>query len=174
MAERALRFPESTNAAIATAATAPENRLENRPENEKVSGSDLAAANGPRQAFLFLRIGFALAPFLAGIDKFANVLTDWTQYLAPFLTDWTGLTASTFMQGVGVIEIIAGIGVAWKPKVFAYVVCAWLVGIIVNLLILGQYFDIALRDLGLAIGAFALGRLSRFYDTSSTGYQQRV
>lgn len=158
MAERALSFPEST--------TVPENRNpENRnPENRTVSDSALAASNGPKQAYLLLRIGFALAPFLAGIDKFANILTDWTQYLAPFLTEWTGLTASAFMHVVGVIEIIAGICVAWKPKIFAYVVCAWLVGIIVNLLILGQYFDIALRDLGLAIGAFALGRLSQFYE----------
>lgn len=111
-------------------------------------------------AYNALKIGFVVAPLVAGIDKFFNVLTDWTQYLAPVFNELLDVSPATFMMGVGVIEIIAGIGVLFKPKIFSFVVCAWLVGIICNLMLTGQYFDIALRDLGLAIGAFALGELS--------------
>ena len=114
-----------------------------------------------RQAYQILHFGFTVAPIIAGLDKFTNLLTDWTQYLAPFVGDIVG--AQTFMYIVGVIEIVAGIGVAIKPRIFAYVVAAWLVGIILNLLLLGDYFDVALRDLGLALGALALGRLAMQY-----------
>ncbi|HEX7070007.1 MAG TPA: hypothetical protein VF190_04340 [Rhodothermales bacterium] len=110
------------------------------------------------QAYQILHLGFTVAPIIAGLDKFFNLLTDWTQYLAPFIGDMVG--DQTFMYIVGVIEIVAGIGVAIKPKIFAYVVSAWLVGIILNLLLLPGYFDVALRDLGLALGALALGRLA--------------
>ncbi len=114
-----------------------------------------------RQAYQILHFGFTVAPIIAGLDKFTNLLTDWTQYLAPFVGDIVG--AQTFMYIVGVIEIVAGIGVAIKPRIFAYVVAAWLVGIILNLLLLGDFFDVALRDLGLALGALALGRLATQY-----------
>lgn len=114
-----------------------------------------------RQAYQILHFGFTVAPIIAGLDKFTNLLTDWTQYLAPFVGDIVG--AQTFMYVVGVIEIVAGIGVAIKPRIFAYVVAAWLVGIILNLLLLGDFFDVALRDLGLALGALALGRLATQY-----------
>lgn len=110
------------------------------------------------QAYQILHIGFTAAPIIAGLDKFFNVLTDWTQYLAPVVTDV--MPASTFMMIVGVIEVVAGIGVAVKPRLFSYVVALWLLGIIVNLLILGNYFDVALRDFGLMLGALALGRLA--------------
>lgn len=120
------------------------------------------AHTGPAyQAYRILHIGFIVAPVVAGLDKFVGLLTDWEQYLAPFLADFVG--AGTFMAIVGVIEIIAGIGVAVKPRIFAYVVSAWLVGIIINLLLIPGFYDIALRDLGLALGALALGRLSETY-----------
>ncbi|MGZ3655123.1 MAG: hypothetical protein ACXVCS_06195 [Bdellovibrionota bacterium] len=148
MAERAvnLNFPSTTET------------------KEVVPAGTAVLQRESRRAYQILRFGFTVAPIIAGFDKFLNLLTDWTQYLAPFIPRMTGISAPGFMKIVGVIEIIAGIGVALKPKYFSYVVAAWLAGIIVNLLIVGQYFDVALRDLGLAIGAFALGGLSQVYD----------
>jgi len=124
--------------------------------------ADSARATSQRpsyQAYRLLQVGFVAAPILAGLDKFFNILTDWEQYLAPFIGDLIG--ASTFMAVVGIIEIVAGIGVAIKPRIFAYVVAAWLVGIILNLLLIPGFYDVAMRDLGLALGALALGRLSQ-------------
>lgn len=111
-------------------------------------------------AYNALKIAFVIAPVIAGLDKFFNFLTNWTKYLAPQVPSLLNITPATFMMGVGVVEIIAGLGVLFKPKIFSFVVCAWLVGIIANLFLVGGYYDIALRDLGLAIGAFALGELS--------------
>lgn len=123
-----------------------------------------AELSDPRyQAFLLLRTGFVVAPILAGADKFFNLLVNWDQYLPPFVNNLLGGRGHEFMYVVGVIEIIAGIGVLLKPRIFAYVVAAWLVVIIANLLMIPGYFDVALRDLGLAIGALALGRLSEQY-----------
>lgn len=114
------------------------------------------------QAYQILRFAFTVAPIIAGLDKFFNLLTNWSQYLsAPFNVFGN---AQTTMLVVGVIEILAGIGVWVKPKIFAYVVALWLLGIIVNLLVLQNYYDIALRDLGLLLGALALGRLSAKYN----------
>lgn len=110
-------------------------------------------------AYRVLQVGFVAAPILAGLDKFFNILVDWSQYLAPFLGNIIG--AESFMMIVGVVEVVAGIGVALKPRIFAYVVSGWLGGIIINLLLIPGYFDIALRDLGLALGALALGLLSQ-------------
>jgi hypothetical protein len=123
--------------------------------------SEAATHDRARQAFRILQIGFVAAPIVAGLDKFMNLLVDWEQYLAPFIADIIG--AGTFMAIVGVVEIAAGIGVAIKPRIFAYVVSAWLAGIILNLLMVPGFYDIALRDLGLALGALALGRLSERY-----------
>lgn len=111
------------------------------------------------QAFWALRIGFTIVPIVAGVDKFFHWLVNWDQYVAPGIADFVGGNAHGFMFVVGVVEIVAGIGVAVWPRVFAYVVSAWLLGIIANLLMIPGYYDIALRDLGLAIGALALGRL---------------
>ncbi len=119
------------------------------------------------QAFQILRWGFVAAPFLAGIDKFFHVLTNWDMYLcAPIanLARQVGLTGHTFMLIVGVVEMIAGVLVALKPRIGAYIVAIWLVGIIVNLLLIPGYFDIALRDFGLFLSALALGRLSQRVD----------
>lgn len=117
------------------------------------------------QAYKILHVGFTVAPILAGADKFFHVLVDWNQYLAPAVNNLLGGHGSTFMLVVGVIEIIAGIGVALRPRVFSYVVAAWLAGIIFNLLLFPPshpfpHYDVALRDLGLCLGAIALGRLS--------------
>jgi hypothetical protein len=119
--------------------------------------------NPERQAYELLHWGFVAAPVIAGLDKFAGLLTNWDQYLAPPIARIFGGGAHTFMLVVGVIEVIAGLIVAVRPRIGAYVVAAWLVGIIVNLLISGRYFDIALRDFGLFLGALALGRLAQVH-----------
>jgi uncharacterized membrane protein YphA (DoxX/SURF4 family) len=116
------------------------------------------------QAFLLLRIAFTVAPILFGIDKFANVMVDWTQYLAPWINDIIPGSASAAMHLVGIIEIVAGLIVAARPRFGAYIVAAWLAGIIINLLTLSGYYDVALRDFGLMLGALTLGRLSAVYD----------
>ena len=100
----------------------------------------------------------------AGLDKFTHILVNWDMYLAPVIARMSPVPAHTLMMVIGVIEIIAGILVAIKPRIGAYVVAAWLCGIIINLLLLSGYYDIALRDFGLALGAIALGRLSINFD----------
>jgi uncharacterized membrane protein YphA (DoxX/SURF4 family) len=113
-----------------------------------------------RQAFFLLRTVFSVAPILFGLDKFTNILTDWTMYLAPVATAVVPVSAQTFMYIVGVVEIVAGILVAVRPRFGSLLVAVWLLGIIVNLLVLGNYYDVALRDFGLLVGALALNRLS--------------
>jgi hypothetical protein len=116
------------------------------------------------QAFMLLRITFTIAPILFGLDKFANVLTnDWTRYLATEFNDIIPGTAGDAMHIVGVIEIVAGLAVAVAPRFGGLLVAAWLGGIIVNLLIVGGYGDIALRDFGLLLGALTLSRLASAY-----------
>jgi uncharacterized membrane protein YphA (DoxX/SURF4 family) len=116
------------------------------------------------QAFVIMRVAFTVAPILFGLDKFFNVMVDWEQYLAPWINDIIPGSASTAMHLVGVIEIVAGIFVFVKPRYGAYVVAAWLAGIIVDLLTYSGYYDIALRDFGLLLGALTLGRLASVYD----------
>src|SRR3954467_8946338 len=123
-------------------------------------GAAPARADAGYQAFMLLRLAFSVAPIAFGLDKFFNVLVNWTQYLAPWINDIIPGNASDAMHLVGVIEIAAGLLVAVKPKIGAYVVAAWLFGIIVNLLTLSGYYDVALRDFGLMLGALTLGRLS--------------
>ena len=120
-------------------------------------------------AFWLLRIGFVVLPIWMGADKFVNVLTHWPNYLAPWIVDIAkdlGLTAQGVMYIVGVIEIVAGIAVAIKPRYAAYVVAAWLAGIIINLLTYSGFYDIALRDFGLLVAALTLARLAAAYDSS--------
>ncbi|NUT69993.1 hypothetical protein [Pseudarthrobacter sp. C4D7] len=119
-----------------------------------------ATVSPARQAFLLLRTVFTVAPILFGLDKFTNILTHWTMYLAPQATAIVPLPAQTFMYIVGVVEIIAGVAVAVRPKYGSLIVAAWLAGIIINLLLLGSFYDVALRDFGLLVGALALNRLS--------------
>ena len=126
-----------------------------------------SAHNPAYQGYQILHWAFVIAPVLAGIDKFLNLLTNWSMYLwAPLGRIFGG--ADIFMRVVGVIEILAGCLVAFKPKFGAPIVGAWLVGIIVNLLLLGSYFDIALRDFGLFLGALALFRLAMLFDVSKS------
>jgi hypothetical protein len=116
---------------------------------------------GPgRQAFLLLRTVFTVAPIVFGLDKFTNLMADWTVYLAPVATSVIPLPAQSIMYAVGVVEIVAGLVVAFRPRFGSLVVAAWLFGIIINLLVLGAFYDVALRDLGLLVGALALNRLS--------------
>jgi hypothetical protein len=116
------------------------------------------------QAYKILRLGFIVAPIVAGLDKFFHLLVNWDQYLPPFVNNLTGGQGHELMLAVGVIEIVAGLGVAFKPKIFAYVVSAWLLLIVINLLMIPGYFDVALRDFGLSLGALALARLSYEFD----------
>ena len=113
------------------------------------------------QAYLILYAGFAALPILAGLDKFTHLLVNWDQYLAPLATRVIPVTAHAFMLAVGVIEVVAGVLVALRPRVGAYVVALWLWGIILNLLLVPGFYDIALRDFGLSLGALALARLSQ-------------
>lgn len=112
------------------------------------------------QAYQVLHVAFVIAPVIAGLDKFTHLLTDWDQYLAPAVARFVPGSPHTFMLAVGVIEVFAGLLVAIRPRIGGLVVSLWLLGIIVNLLIARNYYDIALRDLGLALGAFALSRLA--------------
>ena len=119
------------------------------------------AVNRPAyHAFWILYAGFATLPILAGVDKFSHLLVNWDQYLAPLASRVLPVSGHSFMLAVGVIEIAAGLLVLARPRIGAYVVALWLWGIIANLLLIPGFYDIALRDFGLSLGALALGRLS--------------
>ncbi|KES05102.1 membrane protein [Streptomyces toyocaensis] len=123
-----------------------------------------SALGDPRyQAYVVLRAGFTVAPVLFGLDKFANLLVDWPVYLAPWIDDIVPGSAQSAMYAVGVIEIVAGVLVGIAPRFGAWLVAGWLAGIIVDLLTLSGYYDVALRDFGLLLGAVALARLARHY-----------
>jgi len=116
------------------------------------------------QGYQILHWGFTALPILAGLDKFVHFLVNWDQYLAPVIPQVLHLSGHTFMLIVGVIEIVAGLIVAIKPRIGSYVVAAWLWGIIVNLILAHGYYDVALRDFGLSLGALALARLGQEFD----------
>ena len=118
------------------------------------------------QAFLVLRTVFTVAPIVFGLDKFASVLVDWPRYLATPINNLVPGTGQQAMYAVGVIEIVAGLAVAVRPRYGALLVTAWLAGIIVNLLLIPGYYDIALRDFGLLVAALALSRLAVAQDAS--------
>ena len=124
----------------------------------------ISASKPSYQAYQILHLGFTVAPIVAGLDKFFSLLVNWEQYLPAFVKNMTGGHGHELMLAVGVIEIVAGLGVWFKPRLFAYVVAAWLLLIIANLLMIPGYFDVALRDFGLSLGALALARLSQEYD----------
>src|SRR3954469_1879752 len=131
-------------------ATAPPERAVRRPVRDW--------SDPVYQAFTILRVGFTVAPILFGLDKFLNWLVDWPTYLAPQINDIIPGNAHQAMLAIGVVEIVAGLVVAIRPRWGAYLVAAWLAGIILNLLILNDFYDVALRDFGLMIGALALAR----------------
>jgi uncharacterized membrane protein YphA (DoxX/SURF4 family) len=133
-------------------------------DDAAASTVDRLRADPAYQAFWLLRVGFAVLPILFGLDKFFDVLVNWEIYLAPWINDIVPGSAADAMYAVGVIEILAGVAVAIKPRYAAYVVAAWLGGIIVNLLTYSGYYDIALRDFGLLVGALTLARLASIYD----------
>ncbi|GGY41272.1 hypothetical protein [Streptomyces djakartensis] len=113
------------------------------------------------QAFAILRVGFTVAPVLVGLDKFANLLVDWPSYLAPWIDDVVPGSAQAAMYAVGVVEVLAGLAVAFAPRFGGWLVAGWLAGVIVNLLTIPGFYDIALRDFGLLLGAVALARLAQ-------------
>jgi hypothetical protein len=125
-----------------------------------------AVPDRARQAFRILQVGFIVAPILFGLDKFFEVLVDWDRYLAPAVTDALPVSGHTVMLAVGVVEIAAGVLVALRPRIGGYVVAVWLWVIIVNLLVVGDYYDIALRDFGLSLGALALAKLAEAFPGS--------
>jgi hypothetical protein len=145
---------------------------------ERVPASDrLASRNGegagraradwrdPRyQAYALMRLAFTVPPIALGLDKFFNVMVDWPIYLAPWINDIVPGSGQDFMYFVGATEILAGVSVALKPRYGAYVVAAWLAGIVINLLTHSGYYDIALRDFGLMLAALTLARLASVYD----------
>jgi uncharacterized membrane protein YphA (DoxX/SURF4 family) len=148
----------ATNTAAAPAAISPAGTA------EQGALSRVVSAEPAYQSFLLLRIGLGVAPILFGADKFANVMTHWPKYLASWVTDLLPGNAQQIMHAVGVVEIAAGILVLVKPRYGAYVVAAWLAGIIVNLLTFSGWYDVALRDFGLMLGALTLARLASVYD----------
>src|SRR5690242_16199743 len=119
--------------------------------------TDVRTSNPSYQGYQILHWGFVAVPLFAGLDKFCHVLVNWDRYLAPFVSNITHLAPHTFMMIVGVIEIVAAIIVALKPRIGAYIVAVWLAAIIVNLLLVPGYYDVAFRDFGLFLGALALG-----------------
>ena len=134
-----------------------------------VTTSRAALSDPAYQAFLALRTTFVVAPILFGLDKFANLLTDWPRYLAPWINDIVPGSAQQAMYAVGVVEIVAGLAVAVLPRYGALLVAAWLAGIIVNLLTIPGFYDIALRDFGLLVAALALSRLAVKYAPARQG-----
>jgi hypothetical protein len=131
------------------------------PRSDDVATPTQRQGSSSRQAFLLLRTVFTLAPIVFGLDKFANVLTDWPHYLAPWINDLVPGTAQQAMYAVGVVEVLAGVAVALLPRYGGLLVAAWLAGIIVNLLSIPDYYDVALRDFGLLVSALALSLLAR-------------
>ena len=112
------------------------------------------------QGYTTLQIAYVLLPIITGVDKFTYFLTDWSNYVAPVFPQLIGLSSVQFLYIAGAIEICAGIGIAFRPRFFGYVMALWLAGIMINLFILGKYFDVCLRDFALAMGAYALARLT--------------
>ena len=125
------------------------------------SGVQADVSEAGYEAYRILHLAFIVAPIVAGLDKFFNLLVNWEQYLPSFANRLLGGHGHEFMLVVGVIEIVAGLGVAFMPRIFAYVVSLWLLLIVVNLLMIPGYYDVALRDFGLALAALALARLSQ-------------
>jgi uncharacterized membrane protein YphA (DoxX/SURF4 family) len=150
-------------------AFAPPKHFTSAKDHPAPPSGDVAVASAdwrdPRyQAFALMRLTFTIAPIAFGIDKFSNVLVDWPTYLAPWINDIAPGSGQDFMYFVGAIEILAGLAVALKPRYGAYIVAAWLAGIVINLLTHSGFYDIALRDFGLMLAALTLARLAAVYD----------
>ena len=149
--------PSATRPPTATTVTSPAPGL--------TRSSTSARLRDPTyQGYTLMRIVFAVAPILFGADKFANVMVNWERYLAPWIAHASPLSKTHTMHIVGVVEILAGVAVAIKPRYGALLVAAWLGGIVINLLSYSGYYDIALRDFGLMLAALTLARLASKYD----------
>jgi hypothetical protein len=151
------------------AVSTPHKRAPDYDRLASANGGGVASARAdlrdPRyQAFALMRLAFTVAPIAFGLDKFFNVMVDWPVYLAPWINDIAPGTGQEFMYFVGATEILAGVVVALKPRYGAYIVAAWLAGIVINLLTHSGYYDIALRDFGLMLAALTLARLAAVYD----------
>ncbi len=146
--------------------------MDTLPRSDDIATPTRRGAGSSRQAFLLLRTVFTVAPIVFGLDKFANLLTDWPHYLAPWINDLVPGTAQQAMYAVGVVEVLAGVTVALLPRYGGLIVAAWLAGIIVNLLSIPDYYDVALRDFGLLVSALALSSLAR--EHSPRGLRGRV
>jgi hypothetical protein len=140
----------------------------------RLDSTERRLGNPAFQAFTLLRIGFTVAPILFGLDKFLDWLVDWRIYLAPEINDLVPGNAHQAMLAVGVIEIVAGLVVAVRPKFGGYLVAAWLAGIIVNLLLLADFYDVALRDFGLLLAALSLARLASAFDRAPVPVSSEV
>jgi uncharacterized membrane protein YphA (DoxX/SURF4 family) len=116
------------------------------------------------QAYMLMRLGYTVLPLAMGIDKFFNAMVSWPKYLADWVDNIAPGTAQQFMYFVGAVEILAGILVLLKPRYAAYIVAAWLAGIVINLFSYGEWWDVGVRDVGLMLGALTLGRLASYYD----------
>jgi uncharacterized membrane protein YphA (DoxX/SURF4 family) len=144
------------------AVTTPQRRTPRYDGATSIDDGDWA---DPRyQAFALMRVAFTVAPIAFGLDKFFNVMVTWPTYLAPWIDDIAPGSGQDLMYVVGAVEILAGIAVALKPRYGAFLVAAWLGGIIVNLLTYSGFYDVALRDFGLLLGALTLARLAAVYD----------
>ena len=141
----------------------------NNPPASSAHGLSFLAIRPVHQAYLLLHIGFAGLPIIAGLDKFCHVLANWDAYLAPVVTRIFPVSPHAFMMLVGVIEIVAGLIVAFRPRIGAWIVAFWLWGIIINLLLVPGFYDVALRDFALSLGAIALARLSLDFDARPLG-----
>jgi hypothetical protein len=126
----------------------------------RTTTAGLRRGDPAHQAFLLLRSALTVAPIVAGVDKFTHLLTNWDKYLAPWINDLVPGTAHQAMMAVGVVEVAAGVLVALRPRIGGLVVALWLAGIIVDLVSMGAYLDVALRDLGLLLAAVALSLLA--------------
>jgi uncharacterized membrane protein YphA (DoxX/SURF4 family) len=133
-----------------------------RSDRRTVMAGTTDVSTAAHQAFWLLRIGFTVAPILFGVDKFFNWTVQWPDYLAGWINNIIPGSGQDFMYVVGGVEIAAGLLVAVAPRVGAFVVAGWLAGIVINLLTKNppEYYDIALRDFGLMLGALTLGRLA--------------
>lgn len=131
---------------------------------ESHGSAAVSSASPAWQAYQILRVGFTVAPIVAGLDKYFHLLVDWDMYLAPAIAKLSPVGGHGLMLIFGAVEILAGLLVAFRPRIGAYVVSAWLLGIVINMLIIPGFFDIALRDFGLSLGALALARLSAQFD----------
>ena len=143
--------------------------IDTAPAKDRATRTSSPAAPPVRQAYQVLLVGFAALPVVAGADKFFHLLVNWDQYLAPWVAGLLPVSGHTFMLVVGVVEIAAGVLVAVRPRIGAYVVVLWLWGIIVNLMLVPGFYDVALRDFGLSLGALALARLSQEFEHPLAG-----